>query len=172
MFWPAAQVSRTFPPMVSFPFSASSNIWDEFELDGALKVGSTGLEIEYEGSWTRHENDANVAGMTEWKATRLELPYRDIVSITLERTWVRTSFISLQTSSVAAFGGFPLAKGVIAEIPVARRHRAEAFDLVAEVSLLIAEASTRGPERVAEVVVSELAAPASPALVMGRGSID
>ena len=158
--------------MISFPFSASSNIWDEFELDGIVKVGTTGLVIEYEGSWTRDDDDANAAGMTNWKATRLELPYRDIVAITLERTWVRTSFIALRTSSVAAFEGFPLAKGVLAEIPVARRHRAEAEDLVAEISLLIADASTRVTERESAIEGSRLPAPASPALAMGRVPVD
>ena len=152
--------------MITLPFSASSNVWDELELDGIVKVGSTGLEIEYEGSWTRYDDDANVAGMTEWKATRVAIPYRDIVAITLERTWVRTSFIALRTSSVAAFDGFPLAKGVLAEIPVGRRNRADASDLVAEVSLLIADASQRAVEDPAETVKA-IPAPSTP-LVAGQ----
>ncbi|MBC7894200.1 MAG: hypothetical protein H7066_02250, partial [Cytophagaceae bacterium] len=115
--------------MISLPFSETSNVWDEFELDGIIKVGATCLEIEYEGSWTRFDDDAHATGLTEWKARRLAIPYREIVAITLERTWVRTSFISLRTSSIATFDGFPLAKGVIAEIPVSRCHRAEASDL-------------------------------------------
>lgn len=158
--------------MISLPFSESSNIWDEFELDGIVKVGATCLEIEYEGSWTRFDDDANAAGLTEWKATRLAIPYREIVAITLERTWVRTSFISLRTSSVAVFDGFPLAKGVLAEIPVSRRHRAEASDLVAEVSLLIAEASVRALEDGPGRRVGELPAYTAPALALARGPVD
>jgi hypothetical protein len=154
--------------MISIPFSASSNMWDEFELDGVVTVGEIALEIEYEGSWTRYDDDANVAGQTEWKATKLSVAYRDIVSIALERTWVRTSFISLRTSTVAAFDGFPLAKGVLAEIPVARRHRADASDLVAEVSLLIAEASSRVADSASPERVSERPPAAAPALAVGQ----
>lgn len=155
--------------MHSLPFSATSSIWDEFELDGVLKAGEAGLEIEYEGSWTRYDDDANVSGMTEWKATKLLLAYRDIVSITLDRTWLRTSFVSLRTSSVAAFEGFPLARGVAAEIPVARRYRADASDLVSEVALRVADASLHAEEsRPTPIELQD----AAPALATGRGPLD
>jgi hypothetical protein len=158
--------------MITLPFSETSNIWDEFELDGVLKVAPTAFEIEYEGSWTRFDDDAHATGLTEWKATSLAIPYQDIVSISLERTWVRTSFITLRTSSSAAFAGFPLAKGVLAEIPVSRRHRAEASDLVAEVSLRIAEASGRTVEGVPEWRVGGSLTYASPVLALGRAPLD
>jgi hypothetical protein len=162
-----ASLAHVFP-MHSLPFSATSSLWDEFEVDGVIRADATALVIEYEGSWTRSEDGTRASGLTEWQSTRLELAYRDIVSITLDRTWVRTSFIAVRAASAGAFNGFPLAKGTVAEIPVARRYRAEASDLVSDVAVRVAEAA-RSEKDAAESPVER--APAAVAAT-GRGPLD
>jgi hypothetical protein len=156
--------------MHSLPFSATSSLWEELEVDGVVRADAHALVIEYEGSWTRRrDDDARGTGLTEWKAARLELAYCDIVSIAFDRTWVRTSFIALRVSSVAAFDGFPLAKGAVAEIPVARRHRAEASDLVSAVELRVADAALLGTRPTVESPVEPAPAVVT---VSSRGPLD
>ncbi|MGQ0646770.1 MAG: hypothetical protein ACT4P7_04315 [Gemmatimonadaceae bacterium] len=133
--------------MVSVPFSASSQLWDAFDLEGVLKVGSAVLRIEYEGEWTRYDNEGKQAGTTEWKATTLDIPYGQIVSIEMEKRLLGSHRVLLRARSLHALREFPLAKGVHCVIPIPRRHFEDAKALVAEVEAGIADAEIRRLEQ-------------------------
>ncbi|MFI5309746.1 MAG: hypothetical protein ACHQQ3_00820 [Gemmatimonadales bacterium] len=133
--------------MTSVPFSASSHLWDAFDLDGVLRVGPDALVIEYEGEWTKVDDNGKAAEPVTWDATTLKIPFADIVTIRLARRPFGSPRVLLQVRSLQAVTGFPLAKGVQCDIPVARKHHREATALVAEVEDRAADAELRRLEQ-------------------------
>lgn len=129
--------------MTSIPFYASSHLWDTFDLNGVLHLAPPALVLEYEGSWIRYDDDGKETGTTEWKATRLEVPFSEIVSIRLQRPWFRAARMLIRVRTIPALGEFPLAKGVECEIPIARKYRTDAQSMVAEVESAIADEEIR-----------------------------
>lgn len=129
--------------ILSVPFSASSKLWDQFELDGALQADADALALEFEGKWEEYDDLGRLKGTTEWPPTRIAIPYAQLSAIRLRFRWLRGPLIEFETHAVAAMQGFPLAKGVQAEVPIARRHRDEAQLLVSEISAAISEAMIR-----------------------------
>lgn len=125
--------------MTSIPFYASSHLWDTFDLNGVLHLAPPVLVVEYEGNWIRYDDDGKESGTTEWKATRLEVPFSEIVAIQLQRRWFRSPRMLIRVRTIPALGEFPLAKGVECEIPIARKYRDDAQALVADVEAAVAD---------------------------------
>ena len=133
--------------MTSVPFSASSHLWDAFDLDGVLRVGAEALVIEFQGEWTKVDDNGKAGETVTWDATRLDIPFAEIASIRLDRRLLRAPRVLLQARSLQVVTSFPLAKGVQCVIPVSRGHVREAAALVAEVGDRAADAELKRVER-------------------------
>lgn len=127
--------------MLSVSFSIESNDFDALDLHGVVRAVAAGLEVESAGERRRYDDDGELKETKAIPLGTICIPWAELKCCELQQPWLRAPRLLIETHSVRVWGGFPLARGTVAEIPLARRAAEEARDLASEAMLRMADAA-------------------------------
>lgn len=101
------------------------------EIEGLVKLGEEGLELEY-------KLQDSFVGLIKSDTKATEIPYGNLEEITFEQGWFGSKII-LEGTSMRAFGELPGTEPGSRTLKIKRKHRDEAEKLVSRARMQLSE---------------------------------